>query len=266
MGWAQSLHYNEVGMARPAGAGPRWQVQHADAGGWYDDKKIHIAAPLVGTTVAKDFKDGGLAAGRVKKIEEGITYVTYDDGDKEEFINNLEEEMADLKQAVFDGLPQLQTPVKQAGRPTEGRIAAVSRGAKMPRKHPLVLTVKYSTGCPDQKYSTSLPKDMAELSKMVRGTAEYKAKMQELKKKKEKEKEKQKQKKTKKASGGASGGSEVVEVLQKKKKKVVEVERKQLEILQKKAALWDEAKNLYPAFTKPLICSISCSTAFLVSA
>ena len=95
--------------------------QHADTSGWYDDKKIHIAAPLVGTTVAKEFKDGGLAAGRVKKIEEGITYVTYDDGDKEEFINNLEEEMADLKQAVFDGLPQLQTPVKQAGRPTEGR-------------------------------------------------------------------------------------------------------------------------------------------------
>ena len=61
-------------MARPAGAGPRWQVQHADAGGWYDDKNIHIAAPLVGTTVAKEFADGGLAAGQVKKIEESIVW------------------------------------------------------------------------------------------------------------------------------------------------------------------------------------------------
>ena len=163
------MHYSEVGMARPAGAGPRWQVQHADTSGWYDDKKIHIAAPLVGTTVAKEFKDGGLAAGRVKKIEEGITYVTYDDGDKEEFINNLEEEMADLKQAVFDGLPQLQTPVKQAGRPTEGRIAAASMGAKMPQKRPLVLTVTYDDGIAPvmQKYSTGRPKDMAELSIVV---------------------------------------------------------------------------------------------------
>ena len=119
--------------------------------------------------MAKEFADGGLAAGQVKKIEESITYVTYDDGDKEEFINNLKEEMADLKQAVFDGLPQLQTPVKQAGRPTEGRIAAASMGAKMPQKRPLVLTVTYDDGIAPvmQKYSTGRPKDMAELSIVV---------------------------------------------------------------------------------------------------
>ena len=151
----------------------RWQEssRFSDAGSYYL-QDLEIAAPEVGAAVAQLFvgDDGDeWATGQVTHVHNGVYTVEYGDGHTVQFENDLQA----LKQAVFDGLPQIGTRIRKGGfepDPLElypGTVHAVGRPRTGPAAGTLELKVKYDDG-DEESFLASSATEMMLLSQAVR--------------------------------------------------------------------------------------------------
>ena len=113
---------------------------YSDVGGWYWPQ-LNIALPQVGAAVAQLFAGTGWATGQVTAVKNGIYTIKYEDGEEVKF---GPAQLPDLKQAVFDGLPQIGTKIRKGGWALDpslhpGHVVAVRRK----RSGPVELDVQY---------------------------------------------------------------------------------------------------------------------------